>query len=85
MNVQLIIFSLKEQSKDDIINRIKTRWTWARLTSDAWCIKTDKESSEIRDELCVGIGKEERIFIADITDSSWGSFNLPEEVNGWLK
>lgn len=85
MKTYLIIFSFKEDKSKSIIDRIKSRWMWARVTSTSWCIKTNTEISEIRDELSVETTAHDRVFIVDITDSSWASNNLPEEVTKWLK
>lgn len=85
MRTYLIIFSLNENRSESIINRIKARWSWARITSTSWCVKTNTGIYEIRDELSVGTTDSERILIVDISDSSWASRNLPKEVSKWLK
>lgn len=85
MNMYLITISVNPSTKNSIINRIKNRWGWARISTDAWCIKTNNNIREIRDELSVELSESERIFVVDIKDSSWSSSNLPKEVTDWLK
>lgn len=85
MKTYLIIFSHKEDKSKSIIDRIKARWLWARITSTSWCIKTNTEIDEIRDELSVGTIASERILVVDMTNSSWASNNLPKDVSKWLK
>ena len=81
----LIILQIKEPLKEQVISRIKERWQWAKITPDVWCIVSHNSCFDIRDELCVGLKSEDRILVVDITDSSWASRNLPDQISTWLK
>lgn len=86
MYTYLITFDTYDSYTDEIIiKRIKARWQWARISNNVWCIHTNREAAEIRDELNVDIEKSDRLFVVDITESSWASFGVPKEVINWLK
>lgn len=89
MNLYLITFHIpSEERRTIIVNLIKEHSSWARITDTTWCIKTEiGKASEIRDQLAtrLGIQSDERIMVVNITNSAWGSYNLPKNVSEWLK
>lgn len=69
-----------------IVDAIKRNGAWARLNTTSYCINRDNmNAAEIRDNLSSGLQGEFRLFVVDITNSSWGSYGLPVEVTNWLK
>ena len=76
----LIIFEAETQElRNQLVDEIKKQGSWARLTGNSWCIKTDsRNTAEIRDNLT-------RIFVVNMTDSAWASFAIPKEVTNWIK
>lgn len=80
----MVVFQLSsDERKNLIIGLIKKYASWARITDNVWCLKTEiEESSGIRHQLANGIGiKSDERF----TTPSWASYNLPKEVTEWLK
>ena len=88
MKELLIIFEAETQElRNQLVDEIKKQGSWARLTGNSWCIKTDsRNTAEIRDNLKAVIGDSvARIFVVNMTDSAWASFAIPKEVTNWIK
>lgn len=86
MKILLIMFYVEKGLQDTLIQRIKNLGSWARINTNVWCIMSyDKTEKTIREILKYEIGDEGRLFVIDITDSSWASSNLPNEVTKRLK
>ena len=85
----MITFQIPNEERNvQMINLIKEQSSWARITDMTWCVKTDiATSSELRDQLAnrIGIQNDERLMVVNMTNSAWGSYNLPKEVADWLK
>lgn len=88
MKELLIIFEAETQElRNQLVDEIKKQGSWARLTGNSWCIKTDsRNTAEIRDNLKAVIGDSvARIFVVNMTNSAWASFAIPKEVTNWIK
>ena len=88
MKIFLIIFQSDEEDiRNQLIERIKGLGSWARISNNAWCIKSDsKNTVDIRDSL-KGLltNNSERLLVLNISDSAWASYYIPKEVTTWLK
>lgn len=70
-----------------MVERIKGFGSWARISNNAWCIKSDsKNTVDIRDSLkSLLTENKERLMVLNISDSAWASYYIPKEVTAWLK
>lgn len=59
--------------------------SWARLTNKAYVIRTEKTAEEIRDQLKKHWGLDTMLFVVDITDSAWASFQVPSMITDAIK
>lgn len=67
---------------DTVVSKIKQHYSWARLNNCTYCIKTNKSTEQIRDELSMlGNG----VMVIDITNSTWKSYLIDQQVTEWLK
>lgn len=86
MRIFLVTFMADENLQQSIVNAIKRNGAWAKLNPTSYCINRDNmNAAEIRDSLSSGLQGEFRLFVVDISNSSWGSYGLPVEVTNWLK
>ena len=88
MKIFLIIFQSDEADvRNQLVERIKRLGSWARISYNAWCIKSDcKNTVDIRDTLKDLLSNNrERLLVLNITDSAWASYYIPKEVTSWLK
>lgn len=88
MKILLIIFqSDDEDIRYQLIERIKGFGSWARISNNAWCIKSDcKNTVDVRDSLKdLLTNNSERLLVLNISDSAWASYYIPKEVTTWLK
>jgi hypothetical protein len=88
MNSKLIIYQL-ENNKEDyplIRTQITSYSKWAKIMDRCWIIKSNKSSSEVRNELSLSIANRGKIFVIDVTEiSAWGSYDVDKKVTDWLK
>jgi DNA/RNA-binding domain of Phe-tRNA-synthetase-like protein len=59
--------------------------SWARLFSKAYVIRTEKTAGEIRNQLKKHQGLNTMLFVVDITDSAWASFQVPSMITDAIK
>ena len=88
MKISLILFSMNDGRNQNMVSAIKSFEMWARVTENAWCVKseietTQKLKSAIKEKCQVQ--DNERLFVVNITDSPWASSNVPQDVADWLK
>lgn len=77
-------FTSEENVRNSLVETIKRQGSWARITPTTWCIRADNiTSAQLRDTL--SNNTDVRMFVVDITNSSWASFFLPQDVVDWLK
>jgi hypothetical protein len=77
-----------DERRQKMVEVIKSRGKWARITPTVWCLKVENNTSaEIRDflKLKYSINEDERVMVINITNSGWASYNLSKEVADWLK
>ena len=90
MSTFLIICHMSDTTRQlQMVNNIKEKRLWARISDNAWCIRVEDNvtTAEIRDYLNAhySINETERLIVINITKSAWASYNLPSEVANWLK
>ena len=89
MKLYLITFSMSSpQRNDDMIKNIKEQGSWARITPNSWCIKSDVgTTAEIRDILArkLSVQSDERLMVVNMTNAAWASYYIPSDVANWLK
>lgn len=89
MGLFLVTFFISDNNGDlenQLVARIKEQGAWARITPTTWCIKADNiTTAQLRDSLLLENNRDIRLFVTEITDSSWASYFLPQEVANWLK
>lgn len=71
------------QNYEELLKRIKSYSSWARLGGSSYVILTEKGHIEIRDHLQQGLDKNDQIFVGKISaPAAW--FGLGTEVSNWL-
>lgn len=82
----LVTFEIEDELRPSLIEQLKRLGSWARITTNTWCVKSDdKNTVIIRDALKEAVGDNGRLFVVNITDSAWASYCIPKEVTDWLK
>lgn len=85
MKKYIIVFQ-NYSADSNFADRIKTLGPWARITDNVWCIKSERLTpTGIRDELGASTTSAGKLFVVEITNSSWASKGVPLEVTSWLK
>jgi hypothetical protein len=59
--------------------------SWARLSDKAYVIRTEKTAGEIRDQLKKHWGLDTKLFVVDMTESGWASFQIPSMITDAIK
>ena len=86
MNAYFITYTLDDQSSYTVLSRRLKRYPdWAKLFARAWIIKTTKSSKRVRDELIEAIDSKGQIVVINITDSSWATYRIDEDMLDWMK
>ncbi len=86
MNTYFITYTLDDQSSYTVLSRRLKRYPdWAKLFARAWIIKTTKSSKRVRDELIEAIDSKGQIVVINITDSSWATYRIDEDMLDWMK
>lgn len=66
-------------------SQLKSYTAWANPHVSVWLVKTDKSVEQVRNELYVRMYNKDKLLVLDVTRSGWGSFNLSDVVNNWIK
>lgn len=86
MRLYLVTFDVPDAQRVDFVNKLKAQGSWARITPTSWCLKVENRTvAQLRDTLSEGLNDSEKIFVVDVTNSSWASYFLPPEVANWIK
>lgn len=86
MNTYFITYTLDDQSSYTVLSRrLKCYPDWAKLFARAWIIRTTKSSKRVRDELIEAIDSKGQIVVINITDSSWATYRINEDMLDWMK
>jgi len=72
------------QNYEELLKRIKSYHSWARLGGSAYIILTDKTHVEIRDYLLEVLDENDKLYVGIITvPAAW--HGLGDEVSRWLQ
>lgn len=88
MKTYLVSYDLLNKDFYDyevLINYIKTYPSWAKPLESTWLIKTDKTISSVRDELKSQAAEGDKIFVINVTNTSWATSFISKEVTDWMK
>ena len=80
------LITFKSENKNQIIKHIVSFPGYAKIKEDVWIVQTNMKHKELRDNfnslLKEGV---DLLFVIDVTDQAWASFNIPNDVSNWLK
>ncbi len=87
MKSYLVLLKLNadESSYHELISYLKTASSWARPSNNAWLIKTDSSSVQIRDGLSNLIGVYDKVIVISISGNDWATLRADEAIVNWLK
>lgn len=86
MNTLLVVFnytSTDTKIQDNIVGHIKLQGSWARLSPNTWLVKTEKNSTQLRDDL-MKYSSVARIAVINVTSDGWGT-TYSNDVSNWMK
>lgn len=58
--------------------------SWARPTKSQWIIPSTKTSIQIRDFLKDYMDSDDVLFVVEVKNDNWASWNITKEVTNWL-
>lgn len=72
MDSFIVSYDLNNSGKnyDDLITKIKTYSKWAKINKSVWFIKSEKSSTEIRDDLITTMDSDDSIFVAKLAGTA---------------
>jgi hypothetical protein len=89
MNTILISYDLvgPESASDytKVTSYIKEANLWAKPLESLWFIKTNKSTSEIRDDLKQITDGNDEILVLNVTGDGWATSNISSKVTEWMK
>ena len=89
MNTFLISYDLGlPETYDDYVvlkKYIRSYSRWAKPLQSVWLIKTGKTVTDVRNEIKKLVDPNDKILVIDITQKSWGTFNVSKEVTDWMR
>ena len=85
MNTILISYRLEQDTDEfQIKDRIKRHPNWARIFNRLCIFKTITGVSSARYEFGYAIQGRGEVFVSNVTDTAWTSFNLDKELSEWF-
>ena len=81
----VILDNIDQENTNKIIEQIKSYRVWARISDTVWCIRTDSNTTTLRDAIYPKGNLSCKVLVVDISSSHWASYNLSNEVVDWLK
>lgn len=86
MKMYIIAFFANDLLSSSIRSRIKERYAWARLNDNTYIIKANNINTNIiRDDISDNINGDYRLFVTEVTNSSWSSYKVPTNITNWIK
>lgn len=86
MSTYFVTYTLDDQASYTALSRQLKRYpNWAKLFARAWIIKTTRPSKRVRDELIEAIDGKGQIVVINITDSTWATYRIEEDMLEWMK
>lgn len=68
-----------------LITCIKSFGAWAKPLYSVWFIKSDKPTSQIRDQIKKETDANDSLLVLDVTGSDWATNGVDEEVISWMQ
>lgn len=88
MRKSRLLFVWFEETDNKVIEKIQMIIelnAWAKLSKKTYVIRTEKTTEEVRDQLKKHWGLDTKLFVVEITNSAWASFQIPSEVTNTIK
>lgn len=87
METKLVSYDLITPGRDykTVYEYLRGHTAWARPLESLWLIKTDKPSSQVRDELKSHIDQNDKVYVVDVTGRSSSWTGLDDKVSQWIK
>ena len=57
---------------------------WAKPTLSQWIIQSDKSVVQVRDYLKNYMDNDDILFVIEVKENTWASWNIPKDVSAWL-
>jgi hypothetical protein len=71
---------------DKLKEEIKAIGGWCHCLDSTWFVKSMSDAGTIRNLLLEHLGKDDKLLVTEVKYSAnWGSWNLGEQRNQWLK
>ncbi|MGD1008192.1 MAG: hypothetical protein ABR980_13290 [Ignavibacteriaceae bacterium] len=84
-NIFIITYDLIEPDRNyiDLLKKIKSYGTWAKICESSYLIKTDQTYEQVRNQLVKIIDENDKLFVGTlIAPAAWNA--LPESVSNWI-
>jgi hypothetical protein len=83
----LIDYDLNKPEKDypKLIDHIKSYPNWCRYLMSSWMIKTDRTTTQVRDDMRAFIDANDDLIVVDVTADSAAWYGLSDEISNWIK
>lgn len=88
MRKSRLLFVWFEETDNKVVEKIQMIIelnAWAKLSKKTYVIRTEKTAEEVRDQLKKHWGFDTKLFVVEITNSAWASFQIPSEVTNTIK
>ena len=92
MNKFLITFQTKTpEESSSVVGGIKDSGKeWARINNWTYCIKSSLgKAADVRESIlsCIKFDtrKNLKLYVVDVTESSWATYGLPSEITTWIR
>lgn len=78
---------VKDRNYPELYKAIKLLCSedWAKPTESQWIVKSNNSSEQIRNYLMNFVDGDDVLFVVQLHEESWSSFNITQGVSGWLK
>lgn len=86
MSTYIVTYDLKnpENNYEDLIKKIRSYKSWARLGDSSYVISTKQSVISIRNKLSDVLYNNDKLFVGKVNaPAAW--YGLSEEVSDWLK
>lgn len=83
----MVSYDLRKPGRDysSLYTAIKGASDWAHPLESVWLIKTNQTPEYWRDYLRQYIDGNDRLLVIPVSPNAWASYNLDNEVVGWMR
>jgi len=89
MNTLLISYDLGEPESIEDYKRLfdyfKSYGSYAKPLYSVWFIKTNKDVSQVRDEIIKVTDWNDRFIVLDVSDDNWATKGISEKITNWMQ